>query len=220
MEKLKIPQVIVVEGKYDKIKLSSLIDGCIVTTDGFGVFKNKEKIAFLRRLAEKQGLIVLTDPDGAGLVIRNYFRSLFPAHQVVHLYVPACLGKERRKDAPSKEGLLGVEGSDAALLRALFLPFAENKDAFTPKGTEAGAFPAVSPRFQPHPENAPEAPAVTAADFFNDGLKGSASASFRRKALAKALKLPENLSAKSLLEAINLLGGRSFYESGKQKAGL
>ncbi len=127
-EKLKIRQAVVVEGKYDKIKLSSILDACILTTEGFGLFKDEDKKALFRRLAAERGLIVASDADGAGLVIRNYFNSIIPKDRLFHVYIPEIAGKEKRKASPSKEGTLGLEGMEAALLRALFLPFAENKE--------------------------------------------------------------------------------------------
>ena len=127
-EKLKIRQAVVVEGKYDKIKLSSILDACILTTEGFGLFKDEDKKALFRRLAAERGLIVASDADGAGLVIRNYFNSIIPKDRLFHVYIPEIAGKEKRKASPSKEGTLGLEGMEAALRRALFLPFAENRE--------------------------------------------------------------------------------------------
>lgn len=188
MEKLNVHQVVLVEGRYDKIKLDSLIDATILTTDGFGIFKEKEKAALLRRLAAERGLIVVTDSDGAGLVIRNYISSILPKSQVTHLYIPQIKGKESRKAAPSKEGTLGVEGMDADLLRRLFEPFAAGHQL-------------------------PEWECVTKLDLYEDGLSGSEGSEARRAKLALALDLPSGLSANALIEAINLLGGRALYES-------
>lgn len=187
MEKLKISQVVLVEGKYDKIKVDSVVDATILTTDGFGIFKEKEKTALLRRLAAERGLIVVTDSDGAGLVIRNYITSILPKSQVTHLYIPQIKGKEVRKAIPSKEGTLGVEGMEADLLRGLFEPFAVGRTA-------------------------PEWEAVTKYDLYADGLSGGAGSEARRQALAKAIDLPSGLSSNALIEAINLLGGRLLYE--------
>lgn len=191
MEKIKIDKVIVVEGKYDKIKLSSLLDAYIVTTDGFGVFKNEEKKALFRRLAKERGLIVASDADGAGLVIRNYFNSIIPKEMLFHVYIPAIAGKEKRKDAPSKEGTLGVEGMEAALLRERFMPFAS-----------------VASR------SACEE--ITLFDLYDDGFRGKENSEDKRKAFLQAAGLPQNLSAKALVGAVNLLGGKEFYESVKQ----
>ena len=122
MEKIRIPYPIIVEGRYDKIKLSSLFDAQIITTDGFGVFNRGEKMAVIRALAKKSRLIVLTDSDGAGTLIRSHITSSLPRDRLIHLYIPKIEGKERRKDAPSAEGTLGVEGMEASLLRELLSP--------------------------------------------------------------------------------------------------
>ncbi len=200
-DKLKIAKPIICEGKYDKIKLSSLLDAKIITTDGFGIFKEEEKLSLIRRLAEKSGIIVFTDPDGAGLVIRNYFNSVLPKEQVTHLYIPAVKGKEKRKKAPSKEGLLGVEGMEAERLRAIFAPFAA--DALVPESSSR--------------------PAVTKAAMFADGLSGGNGSEEKRKALATRLSLPTNMSANALMDAINLLCTEEEYraalaEIGKENA--
>jgi len=191
MEKIKIDKVIVVEGKYDKIKLSSLLDAYIVTTDGFGIFKNDEKKELFRRLAAERGLIVASDADGAGLVIRNYFNSIIPKESLFHVYIPAIRGKEKRKEAPSKEGTLGVEGMEADLLRERFLPFASDASR---KVCEE----------------------ITLFDLYEDGFRGKENSEEKRKAFLQAAKLPHNLSAKALVGAVNLLGGKNFYESVKK----
>ena len=121
---LEISRPIIVEGKYDKIKLARIVKAHIVTTDGFGIFSQAQKATLIRRLAESEGVIVLTDSDGAGLVIRNYLRNLLPAEKIVHLYIPRIKGKEKRKAAPSKEGFLGVEGMELAWLEKALAPFA------------------------------------------------------------------------------------------------
>ena len=191
--KLKIAQTVVVEGKYDKIKLSSLLDAHIITCEGFGIFQEKEKIALLRRLAAERGLIVLTDSDGAGLLIRNFFRSSLPSKNVTHLYIPERKGKEKRKAAPSRQGLLGVEGIDSDTLRALFLPFAQNT---------AACVNAEEPRRE-----------ITKNDFYEDGLTGGSNSHQRREALMQAASLPKNLSANALLEALNLLYTYEEYKA-------
>ncbi len=114
--RLKVKEAVIVEGKYDKIKLSSLIDGVIIETNGFQIFKDPEQMAMIRRLAETRGILVLTDSDGAGFVIRNYLSSSIPAEQIKHAYVPDMFGKEKRKEKPSKEGKLGVEGVPAQVI--------------------------------------------------------------------------------------------------------
>ncbi len=191
MEKIKIDKVIVVEGKYDKIKLSSLLDAYILTTEGFGIFKNDEKKELFRRLAAERGLIVASDADGAGLVIRNYFNSIIPKESLFHVYIPAITGKEKRKDAPSKEGTLGVEGMEAQLLRERFLPFASDA---SPVSSEE----------------------ITLFNLYEDGFRGKEGSEEKRKAFLQAAGLPMNLSAKALVGAVNLLGGKDFYESVKK----
>ena len=176
---LEISRPIIVEGKYDKIKLSRIVNAHIVTTDGFGIFSKSEKTLLIRRLAADHGVIVLTDSDGAGLVIRNYLRNILPADKIVHIYTPQIKGKEKRKTAPSKAGFLGVEGMDLAWLEEALAPFADG-----------GAKPRM---------------ALTKADFYALGLSGGEGSEAKRKELARALHLPDNLSANALLEAINLL---------------
>ena len=192
--KLKLNYVVLVEGKYDKIKLDSLLDATILTTQGFGIFKEKEKKALLRRLAKERGLIVVTDSDGAGKVIRGHISSILPKEQVIHLYIPKIKGKEARKIEASKEGTLGVEGMEADLLRNLFAPYAA--DANT-----------ASCGYEP----------VSKYRFYEDGFTGGSDSAKFRGMLAKLLDLPDDLSANALLEAINLLGGLPFYESALQK---
>lgn len=189
--KLRVDIPIAVEGKYDKIKLCSIIDANIVTTDGFGIFSSAEKTALIRRIAEPRGIIVLTDSDGAGLVIRNYFRSILPKDKLIHLYTPEIAGKERRKRAPSKAGFLGVEGMEAEMLRKLFEPFAVNSD---------NSYNIFTNKQQ-----------VTKADFFADGLSGGEGSVERRNRLAAALGLPSGLSANALLAAVNMLCSRDEY---------
>ena len=184
-----IKEVIVVEGRYDKNALSQVVDATIVTLGGFSVFNDKEKVAFLRRLAEKQGLIVLTDSDGAGFVIRNFLKGAIPKELVKQAYIPDVYGKERRKRKGGKEGKMGVEGmKPEVLLEALkkagatFLD--EEKETALPK--------------EP----------ITKADLFAWGLSGGADSAQRRQTLLKKLDLPEHLNANGLLEALNLLYGR------------
>ena len=124
---LEISKPIIVEGKYDKIKIGSLVKANIITTDGFVIFSAKEKAALIRRLAAEHGVIVITDSDGAGLVIRNFLKNLVPKDKITHIYIPQIKGKERRKDAPSKEGFLGVEGMEADYLRQALAPHANGE---------------------------------------------------------------------------------------------
>lgn len=182
----KIKEVIVVEGRYDKNALAQVVDATVITLGGFSVFNDKEKLAFLRRLAEKQGLIVLTDSDGAGFVIRNYLKGALPKECVKQAYIPDIHGKERRKRTPGKEGKLGVEGmSPEILLEALRRAGA----TFLEEELTVG-----STRER-----------LTKADLFELGLSGGADSAEKRKALLHRLNLPEHLTANGLLEALNLL---------------
>ena len=189
MSKRKIREVIVVEGRYDKNALAQVVDAVIITLNGFSIFNNDQKLSFLRRLAEKQGLIVLTDPDGAGFVIRNYLKGALPKDRVKQAYIPDIHGKERRKRAPGKEGKLGVEGmTPAVLLEALRRAGATFLD-----DTETSA---------------PPKPPITKADLYTLGLSGTPDSSARRAALLQRLDLPRHLTANGLLEALNILFDR------------
>ena len=182
---LRIKEAIVVEGRYDKAAVSAVADTLILETAGFGVFKDAERLALLRRLAEQRGLIVLTDSDGAGFVIRGYLKGAIPKEQLKHAYIPDVAGKERRKRAPGREGKLGVEGMPAQVLRDALL----RAGATVLDGT------------------APERPAgdLTPADLFALGLSGVPDAAARRAELLRRLDLPEHMSAKALLAAPNPL---------------
>ena len=185
----RIKEVIVVEGRYDKNTLSQVVDATVVTLGGFSVFNDREKLAFLRRLAEKQGLIVLTDSDGAGFVIRNYLKGALPKEQVKQAYIPDIQGKERRKRAPGREGKLGVEGMRPDVL----LESLRRAGATFLDGEAAAAA-----------ERAP----ITKADLFDLGLTGGPDSAAKRQALLKRLDLPEHLTANGMLEALNLLYSR------------
>ena len=186
----RVREVIVVEGRYDKNALKQAVEATVVETGGFGVFKDGEKLALLRRLAEERGLILLTDSDGAGFVIRNFLKGAIPPDRLKQAYIPDIRGKERRKAAPGKEGKLGVEGmSPAVLLRAL---------------ERAGA------TFEDGPAAGDRAP-ITKGDFYALGLTGGRDSAARRAALLKVLELPERMTANALLEAVNLLYGREEF---------
>ena len=188
--KPKIKEVIVVEGRYDKNALLQVVDATVITTEGFGVFNDKEKVDYLRRLAEKQGVLLLTDPDGAGFVIRNYLKGVLPPETIKQAYVPDIFGKERRKKKGGKEGKLGVEGmSPAQLLDSL------RRSGATILGEE-------SPR---------ESVGITSADLMEKGFIGPNSTQ-RRAELIKKLQLPQHISTKGLLEALNLLLSREEWE--------
>ena len=185
-EKLHIALPVIVEGKYDKIKLDSVLDATVVTTGGFGIFNSREKKALIRRLC-RNGVILLCDSDGAGKVIRGYLKSLLPPERVYDLYIPKIAGKERRKRVGSKEGTLGVEGMDADLLRALFAPYA------------ADSLPARTP--------------ITKADFYAFGLSGGANAAALRDVLAAHFDLPGGMTANALIAALALLCSREEFEA-------
>lgn len=187
----KIREVIVVEGRYDKNALSQVVDAVILETAGFGIFKDRQKQKLLRTLAETRGLIVLTDPDGAGFVIRSFLKGCTDPSKVKHAYVPDIPGKERRKRAPSKEGKLGVEGMrPELLLEALRRAGASFEDA----------------------EEAPEREPITKADLYARGLSGGEGSAEKRRELLKKLNLPERLTANALLDVLNALMSREdFY---------
>lgn len=184
--KLRVREAVVVEGKYDKNTLSQVIDGVILETSGFGVFKNDEALALLRRLAGERGLVILTDPDGAGFVIRNYLKGAIDPAQVKHAYVPDLPGKEKRKRSPGKEGKLGVEGMPPdVLVEALRRAGATFLDETA--------------------EERPRGRAITKADLYAAGLSGRPEAAERRRALLKRLELPERLSSNAMLQVLNAL---------------
>ena len=179
-----VKEVIVVEGRYDVNALKQIVDATVVATDGFQIFKDKEKQGMLRSLASRRGLIVLTDSDGAGGVIRGFLCGIVPPEQVKNAYIPDVAGKEKRKSSPSKEGKLGVEGMDPeVLLAALRNAGATMEDAPAPR---RGA-------------------AITKADLYRLGLSGGAGSAEKRKRLQKHLALPERLSANQLLSVLNII---------------
>lgn len=219
--KVKIREAIVVEGRYDKNTLAQTVDAPIITLGGFGVFNDREKLAFLRRLAEKRGLIVLTDSDGAGFVIRNYLKGALPGDRVKQAYIPDVRGKERRKRRPGREGKLGVEGmSPAVLLEVLRRAGATFEDAGPEKISGGQAAGPVSPETISGERAAgtaetkkAEAKKLSKADLFALGLSGGTGSAVRRQALLKRLELPEHLNANGLLEALNLLYSREELEA-------
>ena len=180
---VKIKEAIVVEGRYDKNTLSQIVDAPIFQTDGFSIMKDKQTLELLRRVAKERGLIVFTDSDGAGFVIRNHLKSSIDAQYLKHAYIPDVYGKERRKATPGKEGKIGVEGMrPEVILESL------RRAGATVEG-----------------ENVKPANAVTKQDLMELGLSGGADSSAKRKALLKHLNLPEHMSANAMLQAINLL---------------
>jgi ribonuclease M5 len=187
---LKIKEAIVVEGRYDKNTLSQLVDALIIETGGFQVFKNSGQLELLRRLAASQGLIILTDSDGAGFLIRNHLKGAIPPEQVKHAYIPDIQGKERRKRAPGKEGKLGVEGMRPEVL----------KEALRRAGATFLDEEAVPPRT-----------AITKADLYAAGLSGRPDSARRRAELLRRLNLPEHLSANALPEVLSRLMERDAF---------
>jgi len=187
---IKLNQVLVVEGKYDKLHLSQLVDTLIITTEGFGILKDKEKIALLRHLARERGVVILTDSDSAGFLIRNRLKQLLQGLPVVHAYIPDIQGKEKRKPVPSAEGHLGVEGIPLSVLeRAL---------------TDAGVTASYTQQC-PSP--------ITKADLMMWGLSGGQDSAAKRQALQKALGLPSRMSANMLLEVLCRLYTREQIET-------
>ncbi len=183
--KLRLREVLVVEGRYDKNALSQVVDGTIIETRGFGLFHDPQRMALLRLYAETRGLIVLTDGDGAGFLIRNRIRSAIPAQYLKHAYIPDIYGKERRKSSPSREGKLGVEGMDPQVLRDCLL--------------RAGATVLEEAK---EPGSAER---LTKADLYLMGLSGGRDSAEKRRTLARSLDLPERIGADGLLEALNTL---------------
>ncbi len=187
---IHVREAIVVEGKYDKNTLRQLVDAPIFETGGFSILKDAEKLSLLRKVAEKRGLVVLTDPDGAGFVIRNYLKGTLPKDKVLHAYVPDISGKERRKQTPGKEGKLGVEG----MSREVLLTALKNAGATIDGETVCSS-----------------GEKLTHTDLFELGLSGGKDSSLRRKAVLKVLELPEHMSTAAMLDAVNLLFGRDEF---------
>lgn len=177
---IKIKQTVIVEGRYDKARLSSLIDANIITTDGFGVFKDKEKQRLIRRLADKNGLVIITDSDSAGFKIRSFLKGFVDNDRIINVYVPDIYGKERRKAQHSKEGKIGVEGMPTHVLMEAF--------------EKAGVFCTQSDE---------ETRAVTVSDLYDDGLCGKENSAGKRAVMLKSLDLPERLSTAAFLKIIN-----------------
>ena len=178
-EKIKLTEAVIVEGKYDKIKLSNILDAFIIETNGFAIFKDKSKLSFIKKLAKERGIIILTYSDHAGFMIRNYISSGVPKEQIKNVYIPDIFGKEKRKDTPSKEGKLGVEGM--------------TKEVILVSLEKAGVSSTSSVCDNP----------ITTVDFYDLGLTGGANSKAKRKAVCKALDLPEFLSTSSLISCIN-----------------
>lgn len=195
---IKIDKPIIVEGKYDVIKLSRIIDALIIKTDGFGIFKDKEKQVLLRRLAGEKGIIVLTDSDSAGFLIRKFLNSSIPPEKITHVYIPDIFGKEKRKTECSKEGKLGVEGMEEKILL----------DAFEKAGVTAAQNGESQRRL------------ITNIDLYEYGLIGGENSSEKRKVLLKSLALPERLSTSALIKILNTFVTYEEFEEKIKESGL
>ena len=188
-EKLKVPYPVIVEGKYDKLRVSSVIEAQIIATDGFGIFKNHERAALLRALARKTPLIVLTDPDGAGRLIRSHISGILPKDKIICLHVPKIEGKEKRKKEASAEGFLGVEGIERELIYNLFLPY-------------------TNPEMTKIIEENPLTPAILC----RDGLTGAPDSQAKRDMVGKVFGLPDGMNAKAFLAAVKCVATYEEYE--------
>ena len=192
MEKKKINIPILVEGKYDKNTLSQIFDAKIITLGGFSVFNSKEKQTLIRKISEN-GIIIMTDSDGGGKQIRSFLLGILPPEKVINIHIPKIIGKEKRKSRPSKSGVLGVEGMSREVIERLLSPFVEGggRDKLSRQNAEKE---------------------ITKMDLYLDGLSGGEGASFRRAALCKIFDFPIDMSAKALLEALNLVVGYDEYK--------
>lgn len=186
---IHLSQAVIVEGKYDKIKLESVVDALIITTEGFSIFKDNEKKELIKALAKSVGIIILTDSDSAGFKIRNYIKNFVKDGKIYNVYVPDIFGKEKRKASPSKEGKLGVEGISPEII----------SDAIKAVGIEA--------------QEAERTEIITRITLFDDGFIGQANSEQKRRKLLHELKLPEAMSVNSLLEVINRLFTVSEYKA-------
>lgn len=193
-EKLNIKRAVIVEGRYDKGKLSSVMDGVIIKTDGFGIFKDSEKRKLIKKYAETVGLIILTDSDSAGRVIRNHIKSFTGKDNAVNLYIPKVKGKEKRKKEASKEGYLGVEGFSASSLREILMPFSD----ISRDGEKTGG-------------------KITRAMLYEDGFLGSDGSDSKRKALLDILGLPNDLNVSDIVSSSGILFSLEDYENAKNK---
>lgn len=181
---IKTDRAVIVEGKYDKIRLSGFIDALIIATDGFSVFNNAEKRQLIRRLAETRGIVIVTDSDAAGFKIRNYIKNFASSGDIINVYIPDISGKEKRKKKPSKEGKLGVEGLNSAILAEAFAKAGITDTGEVAPGERTGR-------------------AVTKLDLYNDGLSGADNSAEKRRALLEYLGLPKRLSSTQMLEVLN-----------------
>lgn len=184
-------KAIVVEGRYDKIRLSGVVDALIITTDGFHIFNDKEKQRFIKKTALEKGLLILTDSDAAGFKIRNLIKNIVPEDRVTHVFIPDIFGKEKRKDSPSKEGKLGVEGIDNKILTEALL--------------KSGAFTET--------EKPTDRQEITTADLYEAGLTGGVNSAEKRRAFLEKNGLPARLKGKTMLQAVNMvMTRREFFQ--------
>jgi ribonuclease M5 len=188
---IKINEAVIVEGKYDKIKLSGILDTVIIETDGFAIFKDKEKQQLIRFLSEKRGIIIMTDSDSAGFKIRSFINGITKSENIKNVYIPDIYGKEKRKTEMSKEGKLGVEGMKTETIMSAL--------------QKAGVFCSENEK--------QEGREITRTDFFEDGISGRENSSEIRKELARKLQLPERISSSALLKIINLYMTYDEYKS-------
>lgn len=193
---IKTDKIIIVEGKYDVAAVKKVCDATVIKTDGFGIFKNKDLKSFIKKCAEKRGIVILTDSDKAGMVIRKHIEGIVSKEYITNIFLPRIDGKEKRKKTASKEGILGVEGVDSTILENTLLKMGIGSD---------------NPNRNPDP--------ITKTDLFLDGLTGSDNASEKRKKFMQLLGLPENLSPTKMLEALNLFITREDYEKTLQSIG-
>ncbi len=182
-------KAIVVEGRYDKIRLSGVVDALIITTDGFHIFNDKEKQRFIKKTALEKGLLILTDSDAAGFKIRNLIKNIVPEDRVTHVFIPDIFGKEKRKDAPSKEGKLGVEGIDSKILTEALL--------------KSGAFTET--------EKPTDRQEITTADLYEAGLTGGVNSAEKRRVFLEKNGLPARLTGKTMLQAVNMVMTRQEF---------
>lgn len=195
MNKLELKEAVIVEGRYDKIKLSEIISSPVIDTGGFRVFKDKEKQMLIRQIAKKRGILVMTDVDSAGFVIRNFLRGIVPEDQIKHAYTPTVAGKESRKEEPSKEGILGVEGIDREKLI----------DSIRKSGATV-----IGEEDRPPSQ-------ITKADFYDYGLTGREDSALFRKRILNDLGLPEYLTTNAMISALNCLFTKEEFEDYLQK---
>ena len=186
---IKVSEAVIVEGRYDKIKLSNILDALIIETNGFGIFKDKERLAFIRRLARERGIILITDSDHSGLQIRNYIANGISKDRIKHIYIPDIYGKEKRKKEPSKEGKLGVEGISDVILIKLFEKCGVDCKTVSPENR------------------------ITNYDLYAAGISGTENAGIKRKKLLRSLDLPEFLSVNSLLSYLNTQMTKDEFEN-------